>query len=35
MGKESSLVAIAINTDEFTGRSPKNRFIVKDEIKIH
>ena len=24
--------AIAINTGEFTGRSPKDRFIVKDEI---
>jgi len=32
MGKESSLGAIAINTGEFTGRSPKDRFIVKDDI---
>jgi phosphoenolpyruvate carboxykinase (ATP) len=32
MGKESSLGAIAVNTGEFTGRSPMDRFIVKDEI---
>jgi len=32
MGKESSSGAIAVNTGEFTGRSPKDRFIVKDEI---
>ena len=31
-GKESSLGAIAINTGEFTGRSPMDRFIVKDSI---
>ena len=31
-GIESSLGAIAINTGEFTGRSPKDRFIVKDAI---
>ena len=31
-GKESDLGAIAVNTGEFTGRSPKDRFIVKDEI---
>ncbi len=31
-GKESSLGAIAINTGEFTGRSPMDRFIVKDEV---
>ena len=31
-GKESSLGAIAINTGEFTGRSPMDRFIVKDGI---
>ena len=31
-GKESSLGAIAIHTGEFTGRSPKDRFIVKDAI---
>ena len=32
LGKESSLGAIAVNTGEFTGRSPMDRFIVKDEI---
>lgn len=32
MGKESALGALAINTGEFTGRSPKDRFIVKDSI---
>jgi phosphoenolpyruvate carboxykinase (ATP) len=31
-GKESSTGALAINTGEFTGRSPKDRFIVKDAI---
>ena len=31
-GKESNLGAIAINTGEFSGRSPKDRFIVKDDI---
>jgi phosphoenolpyruvate carboxykinase (ATP) len=31
-GEESSLGAIVINTGEFTGRSPMDRFIVKDEI---
>ncbi|MEM7085368.1 MAG: phosphoenolpyruvate carboxykinase (ATP) [Bacteroidota bacterium] len=31
-GKESNSGAIAVNTGEFTGRSPKDRFIVKDEI---
>lgn len=32
MGKESSLGALAVNTGEFTGRSPMDRFIVKDKI---
>ena len=31
-GEVSSLGAIAVNTGEFTGRSPKDRFIVKDAI---
>ena len=31
-GKESSLGAIAVNTGEFTGRSPMDRFIVKDNV---
>ena len=31
-GKETSLGAIAINTGEFTGRSPNDRFIVKDNV---
>ena len=31
-GVESSLGAIAVNTGEFTGRSPMDRFIIKDEI---
>ncbi|ARV07455.1 phosphoenolpyruvate carboxykinase (ATP) [Polaribacter sp. SA4-10] len=29
-GVESSLGALAVDTGEFTGRSPKDRFIVKD-----
>ncbi len=32
MGKEANSGAIAINTGEFTGRSPMDRFIVKDAI---
>ncbi|TRZ46486.1 phosphoenolpyruvate carboxykinase (ATP) [Robertkochia solimangrovi] len=32
MGKTASSGALAINTGEFTGRSPKDRFIVKDDI---
>jgi len=31
-GEESSTGAIAIKTGEFTGRSPLDRFIVKDDI---
>lgn len=31
-GKETSNGVLVVNTGEFTGRSPKDRFIVKDEI---
>ncbi|MEO1013416.1 MAG: phosphoenolpyruvate carboxykinase (ATP), partial [Bacteroidota bacterium] len=32
MGKEASSGALAVNTGEFTGRAPQDRFIVKDAI---
>ncbi len=31
-GVEASSGTLAVNTGEFTGRSPKDRFIVKDEV---
>ena len=34
-GVLSSTGALVINTGEFTGRSPQDKFIVKDEVTEH
>jgi len=34
MGKETSNGTLAINTGKFTGRSPQDRFIVKDDYTV-
>ena len=31
MGQETSNGTLAVNTGKFTGRSPQDRFLVKDE----
>ena len=31
MGKETANGTLAVNTGKFTGRSPQDRFIVKDD----